>query len=474
MKLLPFQKAFIDGALRPEVDTAFLSLPRGNGKSALAGWLLARILNPADALFRPKTESVLCAASIEQARIVFRFARSILEPTGEYRFLDSTTRIGITHKKTNTRLRVIGSNGKTAMGLVNCPWAVCDEPGAWEVNGGTLLFDAIQTAQGKPESRMRSLFIGTIAPAMGGWWRQMVEDGSTGSTFGMALQGDADTWDSPGTIRRCNPLMWKFPDSRKKLLEERDAARADSRLRARFLSYRLNIPSGDESAMLLNLAEWKLALERDVADREGKPIVGIDLGGGRAWSAAVAFWRTGRVEAVALAAGIPSLREQEKRDRMPQGTYSGLFEQQRLMVADGLRVPNPAQLVNFIRERWGVPRLIVADRFKVNSLRDTSPGCPIVARVTQWSESTADINAVRKLVADGPLNVEETSRDLLTVSLSAAMVKHDQAGNIRMVKRGTNNQARDDVAAALVVIGSQMLALAGKPEPTGPGFNLYG
>ena len=54
------------------------------------------------------------------------------------------------------------------------------------------------------------------------------------------------------------------------------------------------------------------------------------------------------------------------------------------------------------------------------------------------------------------------------------MVKHDQAGNIRMVKRGTNNQARDDVAAALVVIGSQMLALAGKPEPTGPGFNLYG
>ena len=60
------------------------------------------------------------AASIKPG-IVFRFARADLEPTGEYRFLDSQTRIGITHVATNTKLRVIGSNGKTAMGLVGCP-----------------------------------------------------------------------------------------------------------------------------------------------------------------------------------------------------------------------------------------------------------------------------------------------------------------------------------------------------------------
>ena len=99
------------------------------GKSALAGYLISRILDPDDDLFRPGTESVLGAASIEQARIVFRFARADLEAKGGYRFLDSFTRCAITHKGTNTRLRVIGSNGKTAMGLVNCPWAVLDEPG---------------------------------------------------------------------------------------------------------------------------------------------------------------------------------------------------------------------------------------------------------------------------------------------------------------------------------------------------------
>ena len=201
-----FQSRFIKAATAPGIDTAALSLPRGNGKSALAGHLIARILDPADRLFRPGTESVLCAASIEQARICFRFARETLEPLGGYRFLDSHTRIGITHKATNTKLRVIGSNGKTAMGLVGCPWAICDEPGAWEVNGGTLLHDAIETAKGKPNSPLRALYIGTLAPAVAGWWHGLIDDGTHGTAVVHALRGDPERWDKWPEIRRCNPL----------------------------------------------------------------------------------------------------------------------------------------------------------------------------------------------------------------------------------------------------------------------------
>ena len=101
MDLRPFQERFIRAATAPGIDIAALSLPRGNGKSALAGYLVSRILDPADKLFRPGTESVLCAASIEQARMVFRFAREDLEPRGGYRFLDSHTRIRIVHKATS-------------------------------------------------------------------------------------------------------------------------------------------------------------------------------------------------------------------------------------------------------------------------------------------------------------------------------------------------------------------------------------
>ena len=188
MDLRPFQRTFIRAATAPRIDTAALSLPRSNGKSALAGYLVSRILDPGDKLFRPRTESVLCAASIEHARIVFCFAREVLEPAGGYRFLDNHTRIGIVHKQANTRLRVIGSNGKTAMGLVGCPWAICDEPGAWEVNGGTLLHDAIETAKGKPGSPLRALYIGTLAPATAGWWHDLIDDGTQGSTYVQALR----------------------------------------------------------------------------------------------------------------------------------------------------------------------------------------------------------------------------------------------------------------------------------------------
>ena len=189
LKLKAFQKRFLKAALSPAVDVAALSLPRGNGKSALAGDLLARVLDPEDDLFRPGTESVLLAASIEQARIVYRFVRSEIEPKGGFRFLDSVTRCGITHTDTNTRLRIIGSNGKTAMGLVNCPWAICDEPGSWEVRGGALMWDALSTALGKPNSPLRIVLIGTLAPATTGWWPELIERGTQGSTYVQSIVG---------------------------------------------------------------------------------------------------------------------------------------------------------------------------------------------------------------------------------------------------------------------------------------------
>ena len=74
----------------------------------------------------------------------------------------------------------------------------------------------------------------------------MIEAGSRGGVHVTALRGDPKRWDDWHEIRRCNPLVAVSATFRKKLLEERDAARADSRLKARFLSYRLNCPSADE------------------------------------------------------------------------------------------------------------------------------------------------------------------------------------------------------------------------------------
>ena len=44
-------------------------------------------------------------------------------------------------------------------------------------------------------------------------------------------------------------------------------------------------------------------------------------------------------------------------------------------------------------------------------------------------KSTEDIKALRKMAVDGPLTVDRDSRLLIAASLSAAMVKNDDAGN---------------------------------------------
>ena len=142
----------------------------------------------------------------------------------DYRFADSLTRVQIVHKPTKTVLQVRSSNPKTTMGLVNTPWVIADEPGAWAVNDGALMFDAISTSLGKPNSPLKALFIGTLAPAQGGWWHDLIDRGSHHSTYVQAIQGDRETWDSWQTIRKANPLTAISPEFRKQLLEERDAA----------------------------------------------------------------------------------------------------------------------------------------------------------------------------------------------------------------------------------------------------------
>ena len=106
---------------------------------------------------------------------------------------------------------------------------------------------------------------------------------------------------------------------RRKLLQERDDALRDDRNKARFLSFRLNLESTDESSMLLTVQDWKRVEARALGPNDDAPIIGIDLGGGRSWSSAVALWRSGRVEAFAVAARAARYRSPRAARFGPSG-----------------------------------------------------------------------------------------------------------------------------------------------------------
>ena len=340
VKLRRFQKRFVRAVESGTYDKLALTIPRGNGKSWIAAYLARRAVTPGDRLFVRGAESVLLAASLEQCRIVFGFIRHWLDGDSSYRFQDSASRVGLVHKPTNTRIRALGSNGRTAMGLgAGTALAIADEPGAWENAGGQLLADAIDTALGKPGSRMVAIYIGTIAPAVRGWWTDLIDGGSSGRTYVQALQADPEKWDYWPEIRRVNPLTSISPQFRAKLLEERDKGRRDDRLKARFCSYRLNTPQGDPATVLLTAADWKRVIARPVP-------AGVGLSPGRdrlrarpgAWSSGnVRMGGSGRVEAIALVPGLPSLNRvpQEKRDSgSALASISGCVDAGRLIVAE--------------------------------------------------------------------------------------------------------------------------------------------
>ena len=479
LNLLPFQRRFLRSSLAPGIRTSALSLPRGNGKSTLVAWLAYRALTPDDPLFVAGSESHMVAASIGQAkRSTFKVLTEFIESSPrvmEYRVNVSNQGCEVRHMPTDTRISVLASSGKTSQGLVRCPWVFADEPGSWETNGGQQLHEAIQTAQGKPGTNLRAIYLGTLAPAISGWWHDLVSAGSHGSTHVMSLRGRLAKWATKRELQRVNPLMWAFPESRSALLEERDQAKADTRKKAAFLSYRLNLPALDEEVALLTPDEWERVLARAVPPRSltesptgspGLPIVGVDIGGGRAWSAAVGVWESGRVEALALAPGAPSIAAQEKRDRVPGGTYQRLVESGALQLADGQRVPSVGLLVDAIAERWGGAAAIVCDRFRLAELEDAAPGWAIEPRVAQWSNSTEDIRGLRRQASDGTLAVADGSRELLTWSLSVARVKNDESGNSRLRKGDMNNQSRDDVAQAFLLAGGALDRERRRPVPS--------
>ena len=469
MRLRRFQKRFLFGALAEGVRTSALSLPRGNGKTSLAAMLAYRVINPLSSLFRAGTESHLIAASLGQSRrTAFRALKQIVESRSDYeafRISENRNECSITHLPSDTRVSVLAPKSATAQGLVNCPWVLADEPGSWDAIGGESMFDAIQTAMGKPGSPLRALYFGTLAPGKGQWWLDLVKRGSSETRFVTCLQGTIAKWDQLSEVKRVNPLTWRFPDSRKVLLDEREEALRDESAKSRFLSYRMNLPTRNETEMLLTVADWTRVTERPVAAREGLPVVGIDLGGGRAWSAAVALWPNGRCEARAVAPGIPSLADQEKRDLVSAGTYQKLVDAGVLKLATGLRVPTVGQLVETAFDSWGAPAGFACDRFRLNELQDSTGGrWPVEPRVQRWSESSADIRELRRLALDGNLSVDDHSRSLMAWSLGSTYVENDDSGNSRMIKRGSHGLGRDDVSAAFI-LAAGALARHGSMEP---------
>ena len=213
------------------------------------------------------------------------------------------------------------------------------------------------------------------------------------------LQGDpAQVWDTWAEIRRCNPLANIDAGFRKQVaIGAGRGARRPPSAGKRFASYRLNIPTGDESTRLLTPEDLDRVIARPVPEREGRPVVGrghgrkpgMVCGNGNVGQRADRGGRRLRLVS-------PASLTKSGGIRVPQGTYQRLADSGRLVVADGYRVPPASMLADLIRSEWGTPVKTMLDRFRMYQLEDCARGLKLEARVTRYSESSADIRALRR------------------------------------------------------------------------------
>ena len=461
-----FQRRFLRGAFADGVSIGLLTTPRGAGKTEFFGRIAGLGVVDGSPVFRPGHEVVVFAGSMRQARHVFKAALRALPNPDAYRTRDNNQEISILGPS-GTKVNIYPSSGKRALGLgANEHLLIADEPASWNLRDGLLLWNALAGSLGKLKDQ-RLLICGTISPAEpGSWWPELVRAGGDALTYVQCHQAvEGERWDDLRVAARANPLLRVNHDLRAVVRAERDAARLDSRKQPQYEAYRLNRHVAGEDTMLLSVDEWEKTLKRPVPPRDGRAVMGVDVGASRSWSAAWLSFQNGRQECFAVIPGSPSPADQAKRDGLPRGALERLIAAGVVVVDEGRQVARVETLIAALPQDVGVEH-VVADRFHEAELRDASRW-PVESRVNQWSTASADIAAFRAAVLAGDFAVAENCRGLAELSFAHARVERDSSGNTKL--RKAHRRQRDDVAQAGVL---SVAALARMPKRRSTGVYL--
>ena len=451
--VLPWQRRFIRGVFAAGVQSAALSVARGNGKTALLSGIAAATLDGPLAV--PRGETVIVASSFEQARIAFEhvvaFMGDTLADKRRWKVWDTAQQARVEDRQTGARVRCIGSDPRRAHGLAPV-LVLADEPAQWPPATGERMVAALQTAAGKqPHSRFVAL--GTRPADPEHWFAKMLAGGVD------YAQCHAARLDDPKFQRRtwtkANPSLAHMPDLLAAIRTEGGHARRDPSLLAAFDALRLNLGTEDtEISVLLDAGLWR-SIEGE-AERSGPVIFGVDLGTTAAQSAVAGFWpETGALACVAAFPGEPSLSERGLRDGVA-GLYVECARRGELIQAGGAAVSVP-ELLSAALTRFGRPGLIVADRWREGELRDALDAAGVPRAVLEFrgmgfKDGAEDVRAFRRACAEG--RVTPAPSLLLRSAMAEARTMSDPAGNAKLSKGtqgGRRARARDDAAAAAVL-----------------------
>lgn len=473
MKLAPFQKQFIRGALDKNIDTAVWSIGRGNAKSALAAAIgLGELLGKWDA--QPQREILIGAKTRDQARVAWDyvqgFARSLPEDEQEQLTFRRSPRLEIEFDGDGGGhlLRAIAADGKSILGT-SPTLVILDERGHWPLDRGDDLEHALLSGLGKRGGR--ALIISTSAANDShpfSKWLDEPQEGTYIQEHRPAIGLPADDLES---LRIANPgakhgigssIEWLQAQARRAI------GRGGSALSTFRLYNRNERVSGESRDVLLTVDEWLGCETSELPPRQGQVVIGIDLGGSASMTAASFYWPdTGRLECLGTFPSKPSLLDRGQNDGVSD-RYVQMQDRGELDTLGELTVPIAPWLVNVLKHVEGEQiAALVMDRYKQPELGEaidkTGTRAAVIWRGFGFKDGGEDCERFRRAVYDG--NVQSAPSLLLRSAMAEAVCLRDPANNIKLAKARSNG--RIDAASASVIAIAEGARMMGRSQPSG-------
>ena len=423
-----------------------LSMARANGKSAWASIVAGAYFDPVLELAPKGSDIILVAASHRQTRIVYQDTRRYLEQVVKlgdrkrYRIADSLQHSEIRDLKTGRRVLAIGSDPKRAMGL-RPALIVCDEVTSWPTVDEMIA--ALDTAKAKMEARI--IYTGTRPPAGSG--HPFEAELQKERAICYAAEEDEDPFRA-AAMHRANPSMKFWPHLAREVKKQAKLARESPEALARYLQLHLNLGGiGVAEEQVLSAGTWTRC-EGRTALRSGRPVLGLDLSTTQATGAAVCWPATGAADGFLVFPRDPDLMRRGKEHNVGS-LYEKMRARKELSLHGTFEVDVGGVLTEAF-ERWGVPAMIVADRWREASIREAlatlGQSVPLKLRGMGFKDGANDLRRLRLAAADwlaAPTNLA------LRVCLANAKTATDEAGNAKI--RRTTLRRRDDLAVALAL-----------------------
>lgn len=473
LKLAPFQRKFVKGALAKDVSIAALSIGRGNAKTALASGIgLGAMLGRWDR--QPRREITIAARTRDQARIAWEFvagfSRSLPEDVQKALIFRRSPRLEIEYEGDGGghTVRAIAADGKSALG--GAPTLVLmDERGHWQADQGDALEHALLSGLGKRGGR--ALIISTSAPDDSHPFSKWIDDDQEGVYRQEHRPAPGIAADDRDSLLIANPgskhgigsnLEWLQAQARRAI------ARGGSTLTSFRLYNRNERVSGENRDVLLTVDEW-LNCETDaMPPRQGQCIIGIDLGGSASMTAAAFYWpETGRLECLGTFPSRPSLANRGITDGVA-GRYAVMQDRGELSVLGDQTVPVSPWLIEVMRHVEGQQiGAITADRYKQAELGEAIDKAgirvPIIWRGQGFRDGGEDCERFRRAAYDG--KVKSNPSLLLRSAFADAVCLRDPANNLKLAK--ARSTGRIDAAAATVLAVAEGARRVARPVKAG-------